>query len=283
MKKRATWLSLGALVVFSLLITVGSVEAQTSSRKNVQASSLSVAENQAGVNYHSSFASAEFAFNGSVIVQGAPYSATNIIETTQILSDGRRVVRRMAGRVYRDSEGRTRHECIRDATRGEATAGAPMIYDAATGAIYILNPQRRNALQLSLPHAGATPRQAKIITPQTPPENQLEVAGGAVSLGTTMIEGIMAEGVRTTRLIPVGEIGNKEPIKVVYERWYSPELRGNILIKCTDTRFGEAVYRLTNIDRSEPARELFAIPTGYRVEPARFDQSTRTIKSHYVK
>ena len=33
-----------------------------------------------------------------------------------------------------------------------------------------------------------------------------------------------------------------------------------------DPRFGETVYRLTNIDRSEPSPEIFKVPPDFKVE-----------------
>ena len=46
----------------------------------------------------------------SKIVKGAPYSAEIVTESTQQLPDGNRIVRKSTGRVYRDSQGRTRRE-----------------------------------------------------------------------------------------------------------------------------------------------------------------------------
>ena len=84
-------------------------------------------------------------------------------------------------------------------------------------------------------------------------------------LGTQNIEGVNAEGTRTTTTIPAGAIGNERPIEMVYEKWYSPELDLVVLSKNSDPRFGEQTYRLTNIVRSEPDSSLFALPTGYRL------------------
>ena len=41
-------------------------------------------------------------------------------------------------------------------------------------------------------------------------------------LGTKMIEGVSAEGTRTTTTIPAGKIGNERDINIVSERWFSP-------------------------------------------------------------
>lgn len=90
--------------------------------------------------------------------------------------------------------------------------------------------------------------------------------GVVESLGKQTIEGVEAEGTRSTVTIPAGEIGNELPIKIVSERWYSPELQTVLMTKRSDPRTGENVYRLTNINRSEPARALFEVPADYTVK-----------------
>jgi len=54
-------------------------------------------------------------------------------------------------------------------------------------------------------------------------------------------------------------------MEIVSERWYSPELQVVVLSKHRDPRMGENVYRLTNINRSEPARSLFETPADYTI------------------
>jgi hypothetical protein len=83
-------------------------------------------------------------------------------------------------------------------------------------------------------------------------------------LGTQNIEGVEAEGKRTITTIPAGAIGNDRPIEIVYERWYSPELKMIVMSKRSDPRMGEQTYRLTNINRSEPDPSLFSV-NGYRL------------------
>lgn len=86
------------------------------------------------------------------------------------------------------------------------------------------------------------------------------------SLGKRNIEGVEAEGTRITHTIAAGEIGNEQPINIVAESWYSPELQTVVLSRNSDPRVGENVYRLTNINRSEPARTLFEVPADYTVK-----------------
>ncbi|MCA1567109.1 MAG: energy transducer TonB [Acidobacteria bacterium] len=97
------------------------------------------------------------------------------------------------------------------------------------------------------------------------------------SLGKQMIEGVEAEGTRTTTTFPAGMMGNERPINIVSERWYSPELQTVVMSKHSDPRFGETTYRLTDINRSEPARALFEVPSDYTVKE-RPQSFTRTMQ-----
>jgi hypothetical protein len=86
------------------------------------------------------------------------------------------------------------------------------------------------------------------------------------NLGKQNIEGVEAEGTRTTVTIAAGEIGNERPIEIVSERWYSPELQLVVMTRHSDPRTGETTYKLTNINRSEPAKSLFEVPSDYTVK-----------------
>ena len=85
------------------------------------------------------------------------------------------------------------------------------------------------------------------------------------ALGTQFMEGVAVEGTRTTMTIPAGQIGNEQPIHVVSERWFSPDLKVLVMSRQSDPRFGETTYRLTNLTRAEPSPALFEIPEGFKV------------------
>ena len=87
-------------------------------------------------------------------------------------------------------------------------------------------------------------------------------------LGSQIVEGVAAEGTRTTLTIPAGEFDNELPIVISHEEWYAPELQMIVLMKHNDPRFGETTFRLTNILRGEPAPELFQLPDGITVVDA---------------
>ncbi len=212
------------------------------------------------------FISSEMRFGGKV-VKGAPYSAEVITESTQTLSDGTKLSWRATALVYRDSEGRTRREQSSTAAGPFATEAPRMIFinDPVAGFSYTLFPDSMMARKLPLPSPNARrgPPQASSHDRSSLGELKTE------ALGKQMIEGIEAEGTRTTITIPENKIGNDRPIEIVHERWYSPELQTIVLSKHRDPRWGETVFRLSGINRSEPDRALFELPSGYTVREER--------------
>src|SRR5690349_6926209 len=98
---------------------------------------------------------------------------------------------------------------------------------------------------------------------RTKPNNANEVKE---QLGKQIIEGVEAEGTRTTLTIPAGEIGNERAIEIVSERWYSPELQLVVMTRNSDPRTGETTYKLTNINRAEPAKSLFEVPSDFTIK-----------------
>ncbi len=87
-------------------------------------------------------------------------------------------------------------------------------------------------------------------------------------LGSKVIEGISADGARTTLTIAAGQIGNDKPIEIVDEMWRSPELQVIVHSEHSDPRMGSTVYSLKNVSRAEPAPTLFQVPADYTVKDA---------------
>ncbi|MFL6214195.1 MAG: hypothetical protein ACJ74J_09930 [Blastocatellia bacterium] len=112
---------------------------------------------------------------------------------------------------------------------------------------------------LPLPRAGGMPADVATFNLKTR-EPKIE------KLGKQMIEGIEAEGQRATISIPAGEIGNEQPIQIISESWYSPELQVTVMTRHSDPRMGETVYKLTSINRAEPPHSLFEVPSDYTVK-----------------
>jgi hypothetical protein len=234
------------------------------------------------------------------VVRGAPYFAEVVIESVQLLPDGNRIVNRTTGRVYRDSEGRVR----REEDRAPGQVGSIAISDPVAGTSYSLDPASKTAWKSGVvvfnrisptvaPH-GVDPAeverkrriegeiaavQARPVPPPPPPAPVRGEPSGMIKrssspgwaeqtekLPARTIEGVMAEGTRTTRTIPAGAIGNEQPIVTVTEEWTSSELQILVLTRTSDPRTGEYTYRVLNVTRSEPNRSWFEVPGDYTVQ-----------------
>jgi hypothetical protein len=92
---------------------------------------------------------------------------------------------------------------------------------------------------------------------------------GAVSpLPGRDIEGVRANGERTTWVIEAGKVGNEKPIQIVREVWTAPDLMVTISSRDFDPRSGEVNYRLKGIKRGEPDAALMKVPADYK-QPGR--------------
>lgn len=85
------------------------------------------------------------------VVEGKPYSARSITESTQVLADGNRIAQRNEAVIYRDSKGRTRREQTLTGI-GQWQVGEPVtminIHDPVTGKSYVLDPAERTAREI---------------------------------------------------------------------------------------------------------------------------------------
>jgi hypothetical protein len=220
------------------------------------------------------------------VVKGAPYSATAESETVQTLADGNHIRNKTTTLVYRDSEGRTRREVV---GKEQSLATEVFISDPANAVNYVLDTQGRVAVKSEvdlqvielekMKFAAEMQIKQREMKPPPPasgvdvrPEDEeivkMKRQPVTESLGQQIIEGVRCEGKRATLTIPAGTVGNDLPINVVNEQWHSPELQVFVLTKQSDPRFGETVYRLTNITRSEPDRALFEVPADYNIKEA---------------
>src|SRR5262249_8641364 len=85
------------------------------------------------------------------------------------------------------------------------------------------------------------------------------------TLGSKVIEGVIADGRRTTVTIPAGAIGNERAITIMAEEWTSPELQVLVLTEHNDPRGGDSSYRLINVTRGDPSPSLFEVPADYTI------------------
>jgi hypothetical protein len=219
--------------------------------------------------------------HGGKVVKGAPFSATASSQTTQTLQDGTTINRTTSSVLYRDSQGRSRREVTLSGFGWLQISGKPhtmiMIGDPVARAHYLLDPEQKVAHKMTPPKGGtggaSSSGNAQAFQQKMQQRIAREEASGQVknvSLGTQTImidgKGVKAEGTSITRTIPMGQIGNNNPIQIVFERWYSPDLQIVVKSTRTDPRFGTTTYTLTSVQPTEPAATLFTVPSDYTVK-----------------
>lgn len=100
---------------------------------------------------------------------------------------------------------------------------------------------------------------ARIAAPRGP--------GHVSALPARDIEGVRANGERTTWTIEAGQVGNERPIQILRDVWTAPELMLTVLSRDFDPRQGEQIYRLVNLKRGEPDAALMRVPADYTKSP----------------
>jgi hypothetical protein len=217
---------------------------------------------------------------GEGTVTGSPMSANQERKSVQTLGDGTTIERSSSDMFYRDSQGRTRLE---QTVNGQTHI---IIWDAVAGFRAQLDPAAKTArkaamaagrggrgggqFQPTAPAAtgglrGGTVAPAGTVTPLLAEMKSMADNSKEEDLGMQTVNGVPAQGTRTTLTIPAGQIGNNRDIHVVNERWYSSELQMMVKTVNTDPRYGVSTFQLTNISRAQPDSRLFQIPPEYTV------------------
>lgn len=294
MKVRRSLIVIATLSLAVLLLTtVTLVQRQLAQQKKPDAEKASAANTHA-VPQSSRTQSRRVTSDGlefeRTLVRGVPFSAKQILETTEILPDGNTATDSSTSLIYRDRRGRTRRDLlsVQAGSEGEtATTRSSIINDPLTGFTYTLDPRTSSARRTIFVATRSNSQQnlAGGSTQGTANRDQVlpvpAVSGTETGLrvgrennlsqakpdplGTREIEGVLAEGTRISMTVPKGAVGNEQPFEVVVERWYSPDLQAVVLVKRTNLKGGTTTYRLVDIKRADPASPLFIVPSDYKI------------------
>jgi len=251
-----------------LLLTIALASAQNSPVANgpqvlVLSGLQSSTGGTAGFIYHEVMRGGEF-------VKGAPYTATAVTETTQVLADGNRIVNKSVALLARDSEGRTRRE--------ETVSNLGPLHTSAARLAFITDPVAKTEYVLDLDNHTAQVHQlsaVKVLTSEPRQALFQGISGNPLrstsvadvkqqALPDENIDGITCERILQTETIPAGSIGNERMIVVTSQTCASPELHLLLMRKRNDPRYGTTNYQLTGIQRSEPDASLFKVPSDFK-------------------
>lgn len=211
------------------------------------------------------------------LVTGNPISATGKIIMKQTLADGTLLNNSFDFSYWRDASGRQRTEyCIQFPGSDHKSRMVSVVdLEHRTMMDWIADSPSQMAAK------GIITLRPNIQAPPKPPD-RLPVAqnSGIVKLfmeasrdTQTQLEKLPAgriagwyvEGERTTRMLPAGSIGNDHDLQIVSEVWTSPELKIFLRRSMNDPRTGIEIVEMTNVDRAEPASDLFMPPAGYTI------------------
>lgn len=287
----------GILSVFALFLFAIGAQSQGTVVTSVQVSNGSGAENSAGQasgNVRSSVGMVGgiggFVGTAPGGVKGQPFSADVIEETDQFLADGNHIHRENHGKIFRDSEGRSR-------TENEIGGDMPgiklfvhiLIVDPVQNTFIMLDPRNKVAtvhnfgkLTGAVPDLKSVPSKAQPVktgTAASDPQSQallqdlrdrqsqgMSRQHSREDLGTMEIEGFTVKGTRLTTTIPAGAMGNDKPMTTTSERWFSEDLKMDLLTKSNSPESGQHVRKLVNIRSGDPDPLIFQVPVDYTVK-----------------
>jgi len=200
-------------------------------------------------------------------VKGAPLTAVFVTIRETTLADGNRIHNESQSKVYRDAEGRVRREMgvnLATTATGPVKHNLVVITDPVAETRTVLNPDNKTARQTQhTVRPGGKDHEGHPRGMGGPGEVTKE------QIGTQTVNGFQAEGVRVTRTIPAGAMGNEKAITVVTERWYSPDLQIVVMTTHTDPMMGKVTTKLVNVTQGAPDATLFQAPSDYTMQKSK--------------
>lgn len=188
-------------------------------------------------------------------IPNAPFTARVVVTWDQPLAGGGILSRKYYTMVARDSKGRVHRE-----TR--AFVAANSAEEPPLQSVTILDPvsSRRTVCSQSTMTCTRT-----VFHPRQILDTSLAEAGTGTpaSLGTRNIDGLLAVGTRKTA--PDYE-GNRS---IQTESWFSPDLGMNLFVVRTSPQAGTVTINVKDLQRGEPDRSWFTVPSGFQLLKAR--------------
>ena len=237
-------------------------------------------------------------------VTGEPYEASKVTRSVWKLGDGTTIKHEAETKIARDGEGRVRedieqtHATSIGGKQTNSTTESVMVADPVDHSLTSWTGKSKIAVRMEMPDFSALTKKPlpggvmggiMSAPPPPPPPGSgprsvslgLPSSGGGLArgvpaagsdqvrtedLGKQSIAGVLATGKRTTTVIATGKIGNDQPITIVHEEWYSPDLKVVVKSVDSDPRSGERTMELEGVTRGDPDPALFHAPEGYTVK-----------------
>jgi hypothetical protein len=200
-------------------------------------------------------------------VLNAPYSAKRHFISYTKKADGTLTRDESGGSEARDSQGRTFSAGERPWTYSEgnkSVLGSEMLYridDPVANTETKWDSTSKEAKVIHWPQGGL---KRDDLATRCPCDEQAAASNSGVEkLGARNIQGLLAEGTRSSYTVPIGRDQNDKPYVVVHESWYSPKLKIVILETNDDSSSGNTRNELIEINLGEPDTKQYRPPADY--------------------
>ncbi len=198
-------------------------------------------------------------------VPGAPFTGTVEILAKEVLEDGSTYTRHGTAHIARDSRGVIYNEMRQMEPpdfKGEPPLLSAHIFNPQTRLNTFLNPFTRIARQSvwqQPPNIPNDPMASFYVDdygayPQT-----------SQDIGTETVAGLVLHGTRKQHTVPAKGSGTGADVTVTDDYWYSEDLKVFLVLRHNDPRTGEQIVAVTDADRKEPDKTVFAIPAKYKI------------------
>jgi len=198
-------------------------------------------------------------------IAGAPFSADVVKEFTRVLSDGTQAPAVTRGKMFRDSEGRTRFETEILSAAATEPRHFVTIVDPVRQVSIVLDQQTRTATITDLPAPPVTARTMRVEQQLNRVSAKALTITGSEDLGSSTIEGFSVTGSRRVQPSESTANGEQSP-GAVTESWFCPALKLELQARIAGPRLGETITKLQNIIAGEPDPMLFEVPADYKVK-----------------
>ena len=218
-------------------------------------------------------------------VGGHPFHAMVEADWTGAGASESSVPAKARGAIWRDANGDVRLESI---TTHNEPGSPPLptiteVFLAADKTQISWNSRTANAMSIHLTEYPnkyfedvVTPRALDALRPFFRYECRRDgVKCSATPLGERTIDGVPANGMRYTAVIPAAPPGATHDLVHTREVWINSEKNVVMLIEDVDPRFGTFTMRLSNVSSGEQNSALFKAPEGYKIKAITPMPSTR--------
>jgi hypothetical protein len=198
------------------------------------------------------------------------YTANYRMSDVRTLANGISIIHVADITEARDALGRTRIESAVLTGNPDNELHWINVYDPATRTKMAWNTQAKRVTVTTMPAPGSGALQSCASSnapaqPPVPPPNPAKDDVKREPLGTKTIFDVVATGVKITRTVPTGAIGNDAPLVTVEENWTAPGFLSSLEQHRESPQEGTVTRQLTSLTLSDPDPSLFTAPADYEV------------------